>query len=399
MGQIFVNTNIRVSKKKASFLCWIAAFWLFLLSFPFFVWTIEPYMTWLIVLPIFLILLLEQSKHIDASAFCTFFLICIWGAICGGSNIVGIVFICTLPFIFSTDKFFVIEVYKRFRTIFVVLISLSLVSYLLVHLGIGLPYYISPPPPRNTIDYSYYIYPFYTCPTVTDWRALGIERFTGLFDEAGTVGTISFLLLFIEKGNFKRIGNIILLVAGILSFSLFFYGALFILLTYNMFTGHVKKWVRILYGIIIAASLYAIATNEITNEMIWKRVQWDSSEGGIVGDDRSEYELSQYVHSIKGTSKYYFGAPEMTSKFNESASIEKAIVSHGFITVALYFLFWAFYSFKYLRRSRAWLLFLVVFFVTMYNRPTMFSYDRLFLLMIAVFAYSNKFKNYVLIVE
>lgn len=387
-----MTTTISQNRRKTGFVTWIAAFWLYLLLFPFFVWQIEPYATWVIMLPLFILFLLFQSKPIDTSSFFPFFTICILGAICGGSNIVGIIMMCTIPFIFSTDKFFLIEVYKKYRIIFVVLISLSLVSYALIQLGMSLPYFVSPPPPRNTIDFNYYIYPFYACPSVSDWRALGIERFTGLFDEAGTVGTVSLLLLFIEKCNLKRIGNIILLVAGILSFSLFFYGALFILLTYKMLTGHVKFWVKVLYGFLLAASLYVIATNEITNEMIWKRAQWDSAEGGLVGDDRSEYELSQYVKNIKGTSKYYFGAPEMASKFSESASIEKAIVSHGFITVVLFFIFWTLYSLKYLRFSREWFLFLIIFFATMYNRPSMFSYSGLYLYMMAVFSYSRRFK-------
>lgn len=370
---------------------WITAFWLYLLLFPFFVWTIEPYSSWLIALPLFFFLFAHQSKSIDFAAFVSFFAICLLGALCGGSNIVGMIMFCTIPFIFSADKDFLIGVYKKFRLIFVVLITLSLISYILVSIGLKLPFYVSPPPPRNTIDYNYFIYPFYACPSVSDWRALGIERFNGLFDEPGTVGTASLLLLYIEKMNLKKIGNIILLISGALSFSLYFYGGLFVLLTYFLLIGKTKLWVKVVYGLIIAASLVFIANNEITNELIWKRMMWDSSEKTIVGNDRSDYELVQYVKSIKGTSKYYFGSPEMVAQFNGSASIEKEIITHGFITLLCFFAFFVFYALKHLRFSRAWILFLVIFFANMFNRPSLFSYESLFIYMVAIFAYSKKY--------
>lgn len=371
---------------------WLTAVWMYLLLFPYFAWEIEPYASWLIQLPLVAFLLLYQSKNVDYIAVFSFGLISFIAALCNGANLFGILMSFTNVLIFSTKKSFLIGVYNKYRYIYIILIMLSLISYILVTIGVSLPYHISPPPPRNTIEYNYHIYPFFASPSVDDWRQLGLNRFNGLFDEPGVVGTISFLLLFIDKFNFKKVGNIILLISGIMSFSLFFYLALFICLCYKVIIDKVTLHKKIILMGCVFLGLFAVSTNEVTRVLIFDRVTWDETANTIAGDNRSSESLKNYVHSIRGTSAYFWGKPEMVNQFKGSASLEKQILAYGFVTLFLFFLFFAIYSMKYLHISRKWIMFYIVFFIIMYNRPTMFSKDRLMLITMAIYAYSDMYK-------
>lgn len=390
MKQFYINSSV----KNSGIIYWITAFWLYLLLFPYFIWPVAEYSSWLLSLPLFILFFLHQSKKINLSFFLFYAAICLIAALCGGSNFLGIIMFMTTAFFFSTDDYFLINVYKKYRLIFIFFITLSLIVYALVALGVPLSYRVSPPPPRNTIDYDFYIYPFYANPSVLDWRDLIIERFNGLFDEPGTVGTSCMLLLFIEKFNFRKVGNIILLIAGLLSFSLYFYGVLFIALSFRLFTGKAEVRTKVIYALFILAGLYATSQNELTNQLIWKRFEWDKSERTIVGDDRSDYELTKYVKSVRGTSAYFWGSPDKLDSFQGSASLEKEIVAHGFVVVALFFVFYALFSLKYMKFSREWILFYIVFVATLYNRPSFFSYERLLMFNMAIFAYSIKYRHY-----
>lgn len=372
--------------------CWIVSFLLFLSLFPYFIWDFVEYSNWLISIPLFVLLSCNIKHTIDISYYFFFLFLSVWGAIMGQNNIIGIIMIAISSVLIIVDKSFIFRVYSRYRLIFVSFLAISLIVYLFVSFGFPLPYKVSPPPPRNTIDFNYYIYPFYACPSIDDWRNLGLNRFNALFDEPGVVGTISFIILFIEKFNLKKIGNIVLLISGVFSFSLFFYIACFVYLIYLFLLKRLTLIKRIIIFIITLVSIVQFSQTEIFKGYIGDRLLWNSESQTITGDDRSSESLKQYVKSIRGTTYYYFGNPKAVSQFQDSASIEKQILAHGFITVVLFFVFFSLYSYRYLRISKKWVLFLIMFVSIMYNRPTMFALDKLFLYFMMIFAWSDKYQ-------
>lgn len=384
------NTHILLSShNKSNITCWLVAILLYLSLFPYFIWKIVPLSNWLISIPLFLLFLSRSNIANGFGYFVSFAFIAIWGAICGGNNIIGIAMITISSIIFIVDRTFLVRVYYRYRLIFVILLSCSLIVYLLISFGINLPYHISPPPPRNTIDYNYYIYPFYASPSVDDWRNLGLNRFNALFDEPGVVGTISFIILFIEKFNLKKIGNIVLLVSGILSFSLFFYIAVVLYFLYHVIWGRTKFINKLVSGLIIILCLVQFTKTSLFEGYIGDRLIWEAEAKTISGDDRSSDDLKGYINDIRGSYKYYFGNPDAISRYQDSASLEKQILAHGAITIALFFLFFAIYSYHYLKFSQELILFLIIFFSIMYNRPTMFALDRLYLYCMMIFAWTR----------
>jgi len=389
-----IQTNsIKTGFKANNIVCWLVAFLFFLSLYPYFVWSIEPYSDWWLSIPLFL-LLLSQVKGIKNSVFLvSFIIITVWAGICGGGNIIGISMMALCSIVFAVKDPFLIQIYSRYRFIFVLFLTASLIVYLLVSFGVSLPYHSVPPPPRNTIDYDYYIYPFYACPSVDDWRNLGINRFNALFDEPGVVGTISFIFLFIEKFSFKKIGNYVLLAAGIFSFSLFFYIASFVYFSYYVLFERSKVVYKLLAGIVILFGLFRFASTEIFEGYIGNRLLWEAEAQTISGDDRSSDDLKRHISDIRGTSTYFFGEPEAVSRYQGSASLEKQILANGFITIAMFFIFFALYSHKYLKTTKEWVLFYIMFFAIMYNRPTMFSFSRLYLYCIMVLVWTKYYKD------
>lgn len=369
------------------------SFLFFLSLYPYFVWSIEPYSNWWLTIPLFLLLSSKVRRIKDAGLFIFFGFIAVWAGIMGGGNVIGVSMMALSTVVFTVNEPVLIRVYSRFRLIYVVLLAVSLVVYLLVTFGISLPYYSVPPPPRNTIDFYYHIYPFYACPSVDDWRNLGMNRFNALFDEPGVVGTISFIILYIEKFNFKKIGNFILLASGILSFSLFFYIASFIYFAYQLFFVRTKFTYKFISGVVVFICLFQFTKTELFKGYIADRLIWEARSKTVSGDDRSSADLKKHISDIRGTTAYFFGEPEAVPRYQESASLEKQILAYGFITVVMFFIFYALYSHKFLKTTQEWVLFLMVFFLIMYNRPTMFSFSRLYLYCIMVLAWSTYYKD------
>lgn len=390
MKKSLSNTN---NKGEGTLAEWLTAFLLYLSLFPYFIWRIEPLSLWFISIPLLSIFVYHVEKYNRDDAYIPFMCICVLGAFCGGSNILGVIMMASSAIVFVVNKPFMIRVYKRYRFIFVSLISLSLIVFLLVSFGVGLPYHYSPPPPRNTIDYGYYIFPFYACPSVDDWRYLGLNRFNGLFDEPGVVGTISFVLLFIDKFNLKRVGNLVLFVSGVLSFSLFFYIASFLYFCYFVFFERTNIKTKLVSSLLIILCVFQFVKTELYGGYIGDRLLWDKASNTIVGDDRSGQDMKNYMNTIRGTTAYFWGAPDVVARFQSDASLEKQVLQHGFITVVIFFIFFAAYSLRYLRFSKEWVLFYLFFCAILYNRPTMFAYDRLFLYCIMIFALSSRYQR------
>ena len=370
-------------KQKDSVLGWIAAFLLFAMTLPYFLWDYLAYYNLLVKLPLYIILYTQiDSKYKDLPFGLFFSFLAILADICYQQNLISMIFDIGLISVFVAKKGFLFSVYHKFRTLYVVTLSLSFLCVLLIVIGVSLPSQIIQPL-NEFKNYNYIAYPFLVIPFGED-----SIRFNSVFDEPGVVGTLSFLFLLIEQVNLKRIGNIIIFVAGVLSFSLFFYLGLGLYLIFRLVTlkGQIKQKVAIVVLSLLAFGV--IITNETTQEMIVSRVEWDEDSGSISGDDRAHGDLKEYVASMRGTEAYLWGIQNknIIDSYGGSASIQNAILKYGFVVVALFFIFYALYSLKYLKIRLYWFFFMGVLFILIYNRPTMFDIGRLFLYNMTLFS-------------
>ena len=114
------------------------------------------------------------------------------------------------------------------------------------------------------------MYPFLVQPA-----ALPFIRFYGPFDEPGVVGTICGLMLCINRMNFRDYKSIILLVAGLLSLSLYFF---IVIGVYSIFHfAFVKKSITsTIMMILFIFGVYLVVVNTpILNETIGERFLYD----------------------------------------------------------------------------------------------------------------------------
>src|SRR5690606_28258663 len=73
-----------------------------------------------------------------------------------------------------------------------------------------------------------------------------VVRFYSIFDEPGTLGTLSAFVLYGNRYMFRRKENLIILIGGILTFSLAFY----ILLIAGLFIQNIRNIKQILFATI-----------------------------------------------------------------------------------------------------------------------------------------------------
>lgn len=266
------------------------------------------------------------------------------------------------------------DVYNNFLSLYSVIIGLSLIVWALVLMGV-VPS-MSTIAPLNAIKrYNYTVYPLLV-------RANDSFRFFGLFDEPGIIGTVSGLILCINKFSFKDKRNFIILISGLCSLSFFFYGliAVYFICYYVFVEKKIKKALLIAFSVIVA--YLVIVNTPFFNDILGSRFEWDASSGSFAGDNRLNEKGKDFFASIIGTDAFWWGIDDKES-YRElvagSSSYINTIVLNGVVFFALYLFFWIVYAFKLKTTYANFVLFVFVLFGTIYQRPFMFTVEFIFL--------------------
>ena len=363
---------------------YISAFLFFLTLRPSFAWSMSHivYMTLL-----FLVLLpkINLREKNNSALFLMFFVILCIVPVMHGSKINTFLYYTMFSIVPFLKRKFAMNTFHVFRIGLAVITAISLIVwFLVVILQIDLPHSVIAP--LNSLkSYKYLSYPLLVIPQIYGDPLFAV-RFCCVFDEPGAIGTYSLLILYIGNFNFKKWYNVIYLIAGILSYSLFFYVGLVIFVLFRVFTIQSQKKYRY-WAIAGVALLYVGAqTIPILSEKIGTRLEYDEERGRFVGDNRTSKELDDYIESIEGSRAYVWGEKkEIVEHFNSSASIKNAILRYGMVFILLFFLFFFFYARSYLKGNRTELfLFMLLLYVTLYQRPAFVSPAYLFMFSIVV---------------
>lgn len=365
----------------------------------------QPYFLWrFISIPYFklgldmltLVLFWYNLKNISRNTLPTFVLFTftlLLMAFLNGLNlfgIIGVVILAAIPFV---KEHFLKSSYVYFRNFYSIIMLCSLLVLLLLIVGLPIPYNIIPP--LNTLKiYDYTAYPFLVIPGYGISAVTQIGRFCGPFDEPGVVGTVGVILLYIEKFNLRKWQNIIILISGLISFSLFFYLATLVFATYFVFFDNSRFIVKVLTIIGLTTLLFFSFQNEDMNDYIWNRVQWDSEKSTIVGDNRAIDGLDSYFNKIQGTKVFYWGLglidKNLMKSFDGSAGYRNAILRYGFVSSALYCLFFFLFAYKQIGYRREYLLFLLIFITTLYQRPGLLLIHYIYLFVVFIMLNSKR---------
>ena len=353
------------SKNSAiDFLSLLTAVLVVLLMRPYFTWQVPELVMPLISVAITLIALTHISfKNIDLLVLLIFAYLLL--SILRGAHLGGTLVNLSFAFLPFMRKDFFMKVYEKFRIVLVIFFTLSAVSYITVLIGLQSP--INMLEPLNEVKViQYYHYVFLVFPmSINDFA-----RYCSIFDEPGVVGTVAALILFVERFSLKKKGNVIVLINGLLSLSLFFY---LVIALYLLIKFPLKYKIAFVLGV----SLLYITTinNDIIKVAIWDRLTI-TEEGELSGNNRNTEEFKAIWDQSKYNPKILTGyGADYVKGQEESASIQLFILRDGLIFVLMYFIVYLIYAKRMMKRRSDSFLFLIILSVTLYQRPGFCSID------------------------
>lgn len=267
---------------------------------------------------------------------------------------------------------------KRVYYIFTWFFAISLISgitvWLLTFFGIDLPYNVlQPTHPGKAASGAFYLQ--YPGSVILIKSYIGLNRLCGMFDEPGVVGTIGALLLAGDNLRLKgKWQNIIILIAGILSFSLAFYVLVFLTITIKYLNKGMIKFVISMMVVIVL--LFLVLNIETDNPLIKRYIQNRifTDEGFIISNrtnDTFDYAFNSF---LKDDTKYvlfgYGNGMAINNRYIAgSYSYKMLIYDFGVIGFSFIVGWLIFASLRLNKGNRDCLLLLIVFLVSIYQRP------------------------------
>lgn len=376
--------------KKDNLEAYLLVFLLFFLTSPYFFWAwYGNLFVNILVSTIAMILIWRHSDKIKGKSKTIFtFYVILWlfyllnefskGARLGVVAYFPYVMLGFVPFI---KKDFGRVVFNRFTTIFAILIGLSMISWVLAMTGA-----ISPigelGMDNESLEAQRKAYLVYPLSLVAIGNIAEFTRFCGFFDEPGMVGTISALILCAKRFNMKDWRCIIILLAGLLSTSMFFYGLVAVYWIAELL--FVKKIIGPVLLIVVGISFFYVATkdNDAVSYLVWDRFEWDSKNGGFAGNTREGESTTLAINKMKASGEIWFGVKDKEAYWDEmmgTSSIYNIFAMHGIIFTVLYVSWILFVGYHYRGSRWDYLLFCFVVVGCMYQRPGIFDLPFTFL--------------------
>lgn len=302
---------------------------------------------------------------------------CYMGGIYKGNiSITIIILFINLFCFFVLDKEDRVQIQKYAICIFAISCLPSLFYFIFYNIGIHIPGEIllsdQPAKIRNGVYYMHY--PF---GLLIHQNGAFFYRMSGIFDEAGVVGTMA--ALFIASG-YKRVDKrwlMILLIEGIFSLSLAFY---ILMIVFFIFESLRQGAIRLGISIMIVLGIFCIFINtEFENPTmvaIQNRIDANSFLG-IKGNRTTKIFDELYNEFIENKNyQFYFGngmgAVSKDDRINASYSYKCLIYDYGVIGICIYILFFIVAA-QTIGINLNTLPYLSVFWASIYQRPYVFN--------------------------
>ena len=373
---------------------------LFLTLSPYFIWGINSILNPILCVVVGYAFFLNRGLFLDGVNYkylvIFFFFIILLYLFTGKTNIFGLIVSLSLLFVPFGNKLFTKKLTNYFTFIYAIVIGLASVSWILLLLNIISP--IATIAPLNANDFDYYtVYPLFM--VVSNSNGLfGSLRFSGPFDEAGVIGSVSALLLCVDGFDFKKWKTYIYLISGFFSLSLFFFIAVF---TYGI--AHFVIVKRSYLNLIILVGLFvgfyfATKDNHVLSHTLWERLEWDSTEGKIAGEDRMTAEADLFYNEKRGSYEYWFGLKNYDSYWKLArggCSYKNVVMKNGMLFFSLYVLMFLIIAWRNKQSIYSFALFCFLFLAMLYQRPNLFQPAWVFLF--SYFARGNIVKDQIII--
>lgn len=208
------------------------------------------------------------------------------------------------------------ELFYFIKKTFGVMILISLAWYILFLLKVPLPSYdIILETSDVNIQYHYTIFYLFTLKTDADLLSFLLPRFEFVFYEPGYFGCLMAVMLFLGGYKFNRVNweNYVFLLALLLSFSLAGVAiGLFGFIAYSIeHSMHKARW--LVLSAILFGGFYIAVTNynqgdNLINNALFSRLEYDDYKGDIAGNTRfSEYVSDYFWMKFVQSKDIWFG--------------------------------------------------------------------------------------------
>ena len=258
-----------------------------------------------------------------------------------------------------------------FKNAFIIICIAGIICYLSYDLNLFLPYKVVNYYNNNAIVENYIDYKF-----IFLYRAsssISLVRLCGICNEPGYFGTICALILCASSLNLKKKSNIIILIAGFLTFSL----AFIITLVIYLLLKYLKDVRTVILTVLLTCFYLFLLPNIYTgNPTIDRFIQrMTITDEGLAGDNRTTDDL-EYVFNDVVKNKPLFGYGEgylKTQNLKGGVSSYKTyIIQYGFVGCIL---LWGSLLLAALYKNKNYLsiIYIIAFFVNIYQRPNIMT--------------------------
>lgn len=309
----------------------------------------------------------DSFIHTPNRVFAAFFLAVAAMYTMKDSTISGIIAQFALVFIplqlIFLKKEFQIRLFNICSNWFAILLSVSVIWWLLWIVGIPLPH-ISEELPWENNDYGFINENYILFRNVIDLNpyiaTTSFHRFCGFFLEPGHIGTVCSIFLYTNKFDLNRWRNRIFLIVIILSFSAAAYVLTIIGYCFYRFT--IDRWKVVLPILLIGLGIYLVSwfnagENELNNIVLSK---FTRDSGAIEG--RFSLETQYIWDEVVNSNDIYFGRGAI--ELHQSAGYKVFLIMNGLLGALLVLVaYWIIQSINYTKLGSMLFLLMVISFL------------------------------------
>lgn len=347
---------------------------LFIVAQPFYFWhTPIPVLVYFILLLYFLFKSFNKTRSIPTFivAFCLY----LFYTLNADQNVYGSLLLLSVSFLFLISEPILVNAYDKFTKVLAILLVPSIIQYILTKF-IGLNFPNSTIQPLLTAkDFTYNAYWFFTDDNMNPFALL--PRFFGYFDEPGLLGSFCGMILISRNYRLKDTTNMILFVSGILTLSMYFY--IISIVYFLFFSNYRYRWGSLLFLVLVVLSAYLVLKDTIIGEIFFNR--FIIEDGQLVGNNRTDNDFDYYFSQFLNSKDIWFGrGGGYALKLTDNISSYKAvIIESGIIFFISYMLLFVAVAHKYLKFSKSFWAWLLLFTTCIYQRPVLSKPEYVFI--------------------
>ena len=374
--------------KNNAIIEWLLGISLFIMTNPCFFWSAQAIVLMSVIL--FYIIALTNNSIVQQRYVLAFVLFTLFYLLVGIRYGIkpALFYTIAIPLVFLIKPSLLVRGFNRFIEVLSLMLACSLIVYVLVaFLGFSLPHVTIDPINEFKVKegFVYDMYPF----LIFDPRDLGaiFQRFHGIYDEPGVVGTMCAVILSANGYKLRKWYFIVLFIAGLFSFSLFFY---IVTVCYYIINVRLRNmgYVLVIFALIVYGLSFIPGIDIlITNRFIIEDGVWQ-------GNSRGTADYEKWYSNFRHTPEYLWGlGPGANLKYNPGGSSYKdMIVNYGLPMFIIYILSYVVLILRTKTSVRNLIITSLVVFGYIFQRP--FITDVFMQVILLYFIYKNAENRY-----